>query len=158
MNSKYVPARIIVLIVSLLLFACSQEQPETQPQSNKAEPALLADTSENRQEMALQVIRAYPSAQWGNDILARIQFQVGKEVTTQFKKTIEQRMSEKEILNIRLKLLTESFSAAQLKKLAELYQDPQTMAVLQRMPQFEEKIRNSVQPILMEVLSGANNQ
>ena len=158
MNFNYVIVRVVVLIASLSLLACSQEQPNNQPQEQKTKLAAPADTTENRREMALKVIRAYPSPRWGNDILARIQSQVGKEVTAQFQTTIERRMGEKEIEDVRLKLLTESFSAAQLEKLAELYQDPQTMAVLQRMPQFEDKIRNSVQPILMEILSGAGNK
>lgn len=149
MNKRIILCGAALLIA--LVAGCSKEE---KPAAASQNASSIADTPENRRAMADQVIEAYPAAEWGADIFERVSSQSGSDVAAQARDKIRDAMSTTTIRDSRIKFLTDTFTAAELKILADLYRDTASKDLLRKMPRFEEKVRDAVGPFVMEVLSG----
>ena len=143
----------LLLFLAHLLVACSSDDTKPLPPATTAQAPLL-DTVQSRQQMALKVLEAYPISEWGSDILARMQLHVGPEVTAAFQEKVRDQVSEEQIQQLRIKLLTNTFTASELSSLAELYRDRGTRALLRKLPNLEDQLRDEITPLVVESLSG----
>ncbi len=148
-NSVFLLAVVCVALIS----GCSDDEPTVLRQPEPQREALV-DSAQNRQAMALKVVSAYSSFDWGNDITARVTSQVGEAVAEEARERIRTRLTDKQIVDLRLKLLTDTFTATELEKLSELYSDPASKGLLRKISVFEERVKDQIQPTIVEVMSG----
>ena len=141
---------ISFIFASIFLFACCKSE-EKRSQAQIA----VVDSATERQSQALKVVAQYPMSEWSEDILAKISSVAGQAVSDQVKNLVQERLGAKELMEKRISLLTEIYSASELNKLAELYSSSESKAILRKSSVYDDRLRELTSPIIMEVLSNA---
>ena len=139
-----------ILVLSFFLISC------TKPEIPKAsEKIKIVDSATERHTQAIKVISQYTMEEWGSDLLTQIRSATGEAVSDEVKKRVREHLGAKDLLEKRVSLLTEIYSAPELAKLAELYANSESKAVLRKNSLYEIRLRELSSPWVMEVLSNA---
>lgn len=138
--------RYILTTISLLgIISCSC------PGSEKSE-TLVSDSGENRYQQAAALAKAYPVSEWGEDIMHRISEETGPEVAQRFKERVLVKAGEMEMLETRLKILTDVFTAPEIEALNSLLATPAGKAAYRKLYLVDERLKKVIAPDLNAVL------
>lgn len=121
---------------------------------SETERAVVEDNSENRYVEAAELVKLYPVTEWGNDILQRIKEKTGADVAEQFKQRILEKSGEKQLLETRLKIITEILSAPEIAALHSLLETPAGKSAFKKLYLIDEQLTRAIGDDLAKVLSG----
>ena len=148
---------LVMFLLAAYIVACTCEEPASraaQSSSNTlASSKVPDDTLENRKAAAASVIAVYSDAEWKDDVITRLKFQVGNDATEQVLQKIRAAVDQKQIADTRIKLLTDNFSVAELNKLAGVLSDPHGKTLVRKMSNHDDQLKALLAPIVMQVLS-----
>jgi hypothetical protein len=148
--SKFI---VLILISSAIIIACDKNEITTCNNDQKLKN--LTDSTLERHKQALKVINNYPLDEWGRNILNRIEAVVGSEVAQELREQTKNSLKDKDILEMRLSLLTEVYNANELAMLSELYSKDEGKSLLNKVSIHDDRLRELIMPALSKVLSSA---
>ncbi len=138
--------RILTIVLYILcLISCN---------CTKGEKVSVADTPENRQTAAMQLMTVYTTDEWKKDVIGRVEKETGKEVAEDFEQKMQKMYSPDEITGFRLKIITETFSANEISSLADFLKQSGNKSIIKKLKIADDKLKTAVAPELAYILSG----
>lgn len=146
---------IYTIVFCAFSVACSKQEEPLQSKS-KQQASSIVDSPMERQTQAIKVVSAYSMEEWGSDLLARIRSSVGEEVSSEVKRRVQDRLGAKELMEKRISLLTETYTALELNRLSEIYSTSEGKAIMRKTPIYYDRLRELTEPLVMTILSNSN--
>lgn len=138
---------VAILILSVFtLVSCNKT-------NNKTQETIIVDSPSERAKQALKIIEHYSMDEWENDIIIRVSNITGSDVSEEVRSEVRRTLSDQELLNKRVSLMTEIYTAEELANLANLYSTIQGRSLLKKIIVHEQRLRDIVSPVVIEVMS-----
>lgn len=143
---------LLLLFAVFCVFACTKGEPE----KSASRASVTVDSPEARLQAAQKVLDAYPAEQFVQYLNREVAAIVGSEVLEEARLRLRQQMTARQILLKRKEILVETFTAAELEKLAGLMVEPEGRAIFEKLTVHNERWRDFLSPFLLEALSGGS--